>query len=163
MTGRTGCFRKQRGASLVEFAIVAIVFFPLVFGVFDFGRAILYYNMLSNAAREGARVGSILDRQMTAGTETVTEQMICTAVISHSQMPGIPSQTSYSCNTDYGPAPYAVKAIVEQRGQRRPPAGDGTPVIVRASYGFSPVTPLIGVLVGDPLVITASTSMRVED
>lgn len=47
--------RKRRGQALVEFALVAPVFFLLLFGIIEGGRFILYYETLNNATREGAR------------------------------------------------------------------------------------------------------------
>jgi Flp pilus assembly protein TadG len=52
---------EQRAASMVEFAIVAPLLFLIVFGIIDFGRAFFLYNNLTNAARDGARVGAVLD------------------------------------------------------------------------------------------------------
>jgi len=46
---------KERGASLVEFAIAATVFLTVVFAVVEFGRALWVHNALSDAARRGAR------------------------------------------------------------------------------------------------------------
>jgi hypothetical protein len=48
--------RSQRGASLVEFAIVfAFVLVPLLFGLWEFGRIFDAWLVTTNAAREGAR------------------------------------------------------------------------------------------------------------
>jgi Flp pilus assembly protein TadG len=47
--------RHERGQALVEFALVGVVFFLLVFGMIDVGRAVWNYNTLSQATREGAR------------------------------------------------------------------------------------------------------------
>jgi hypothetical protein len=49
------CRRNRQGAAAVEFAIVAPVFFLLVFGMIEFGRALMVQQILTNAAREGAR------------------------------------------------------------------------------------------------------------
>jgi Flp pilus assembly protein TadG len=46
---------RERGASLVEFAIVLPIFLVLIGGMVDFGRAFFTEVMLTNAAREGAR------------------------------------------------------------------------------------------------------------
>jgi hypothetical protein len=43
------------GQALVEFALVAPVFFLLLFGIIEGGRFIFYYETLNNATREGAR------------------------------------------------------------------------------------------------------------
>lgn len=53
---RTG---ERSGQSIVEFAVVSVAFFMLVFGTIDFGRAVYMYSELSNAVREGARYGKI--------------------------------------------------------------------------------------------------------
>ena len=44
---------------MVEFALVAPVFFLLLFAVIEGGRFILYYETLANATREGARYGIV--------------------------------------------------------------------------------------------------------
>lgn len=53
---RTG---ERSGQAIVEFAVVSVAFFMLVFGTIDFGRAVYMYSELSNAVREGARYGKI--------------------------------------------------------------------------------------------------------
>lgn len=50
---------KERGQSLVEFAFIIPVLMLILLGVFDFGRAFYAYNAISNAAREGARYGTV--------------------------------------------------------------------------------------------------------
>lgn len=47
--------RRQLGATLVETAVVILLFFTLVFAVIEFGRAYNIYHAITNAAREGAR------------------------------------------------------------------------------------------------------------
>jgi len=47
--------RWDRGQALVEFSLVAPVFFLLVLGIIEGGRFILLYQTLGNATREGAR------------------------------------------------------------------------------------------------------------
>jgi Flp pilus assembly protein TadG len=54
------CRRIRRGAAVVEFAVVAPVFFLMIIGMIEFGRAIMVEQILTNAAREGARV-AVLD------------------------------------------------------------------------------------------------------
>ncbi|MGH2597448.1 MAG: TadE/TadG family type IV pilus assembly protein [Actinomycetota bacterium] len=51
--------REERGAAAVEFAIVASLFFMLVFGIIDFGFAFHSWNNAVNAAREGARTAAV--------------------------------------------------------------------------------------------------------
>lgn len=59
MSPRRTTTRDQRGAAAVEFALVLLPFFLLVFGAVDFGWAINRDVLINNAAREGAREGSL--------------------------------------------------------------------------------------------------------
>jgi Flp pilus assembly protein TadG len=52
---------RQRGQSLVEFALSSVLLLLLVGGLVDIGRAIYISEALSNAAREGARHGVWFD------------------------------------------------------------------------------------------------------
>ncbi|HEY7029710.1 MAG TPA: TadE/TadG family type IV pilus assembly protein [Thermomicrobiales bacterium] len=60
---RFSVLRSRREASsgqaIVEFAIVSVAFFMMVFGTIDFGRAVYMYSQLHNAVREGARYGKM--------------------------------------------------------------------------------------------------------
>jgi Flp pilus assembly protein TadG len=51
--------RRERGQSLVEAAVILPILLLLVAAVVDFGRAFDTYIVLTNAAREGARFGSL--------------------------------------------------------------------------------------------------------
>lgn len=51
--------RKQRGISVVEFAIVAAVLFILIFAVIEVGRAFFVAATLDEAARRGARMAAV--------------------------------------------------------------------------------------------------------
>lgn len=46
---------RTRGQALAEFALVAPIFFLVLFSIIDFGRYVYYVQILNNAAREGAR------------------------------------------------------------------------------------------------------------
>lgn len=53
---------RGRGQSLVEFALVFPLMMLLVFALLDIGRLVFASNSLSEAAREGARWGSVQAR-----------------------------------------------------------------------------------------------------
>jgi Flp pilus assembly protein TadG len=53
---RTARLRDARGAELVEFALVLPLLLMVVLGIIDFGLLFQRYEVLTNAAREGARV-----------------------------------------------------------------------------------------------------------
>jgi hypothetical protein len=50
---------RQRGAAMVEFAIIGLLFFVLLFGIIEIGRAFFVYNTLQEATRRGARVAAV--------------------------------------------------------------------------------------------------------
>jgi Flp pilus assembly protein TadG len=45
----------EKGATIVEFVMIAVLLFMLLFGIMDFGRAIYTYLFVGYAAREGTR------------------------------------------------------------------------------------------------------------
>lgn len=46
---------RRRGAAVVEAALVLPIFFMVVLGIVEFGRAFMISQMLQNSAREGCR------------------------------------------------------------------------------------------------------------
>jgi Flp pilus assembly protein TadG len=50
---------SQSGAELVEFALVLPVFLLVTAGIVDFGFVFQQYNVVTNAAREGARLAVV--------------------------------------------------------------------------------------------------------
>ena len=53
--------RPQRGAAMVEFALIASIFLMLALGVMEFGRWMFTLNAASEATRWGARLAAICD------------------------------------------------------------------------------------------------------
>jgi hypothetical protein len=51
--------RRQRGQGLTEFALVIPIFALLLFGVIELGRFVYTDSVLSQAAREGARLAAV--------------------------------------------------------------------------------------------------------
>lgn len=49
----------RRGAALVEMAIVLPIFVTLLLGMIEFGRALMVGQLVTNAAREGARAAIV--------------------------------------------------------------------------------------------------------
>jgi Flp pilus assembly protein TadG len=49
----------QRGATMVEFGLIASAFFMLIFGVIQMALAVFAYNSLCDAAREAARYAMV--------------------------------------------------------------------------------------------------------
>jgi Flp pilus assembly protein TadG len=53
---RTGRFRSARGAELVEFALILPLLLFVMLGLVDFGFMFQRFEVVTNAAREGARI-----------------------------------------------------------------------------------------------------------
>ena len=55
-------FSKDRdGQSIIEFAVLLPILLMVIFGITEFGRAILVKNVLHTASREGARLAVVSD------------------------------------------------------------------------------------------------------
>jgi Flp pilus assembly protein TadG len=61
--------------AVVEFALVAPIFILLVLGMIEVGRMIMVQQVLTNAAREGARVGVLKSSGETEVRDRVNEYM----------------------------------------------------------------------------------------
>jgi Flp pilus assembly protein TadG len=57
ISGRSG--KEEGGQALVEFALVAPIFLLVLFAIVDFGMAFNGWITVTNAAREGARLGTV--------------------------------------------------------------------------------------------------------
>lgn len=64
----------------MEFAVVAPVFVLLVFGMIEFGRMVMVQQMLTNAAREGARLG-VIEGNTSSDVETRVDNYLAAANI----------------------------------------------------------------------------------
>ncbi len=119
---------------MVEFALTALVFFTIIFGIIDLGRAVFEYNLLSSSAREGARMAiihSYSDADVTARVVDSSSGFISSGDVAISG--------SRTCNSDPCPT-----------------------VTVTVRHTFTPVTPLIGTIIGGSITMTASSTMVVE-
>lgn len=94
---------RERGASLVEFAIVLPLFLVLIGGMVDFGRAFYTEVMLTNAAREGARSA------MYSGTAANTSARAIAAAGNDSTLT---VTVTNPCPASPGPTPSSVNVTV---------------------------------------------------
>lgn len=102
---------RESAQALVEFALVIPMLVLILMGVFDLGRGIYAYNVVSNAAREGARYGSTYPTD-TAGIQSRARAN--TVALDPAQIT-VTSQCSPDCEV-------------------------GSTVVVAVSYTFYPVT-----------------------
>jgi Flp pilus assembly protein TadG len=134
--------RKYRqGTAVAEFAVVAPVFILLVFGMIEFGRAVMVQQVLVNASREGARQ-AVLDGTTVSEVDSRIQFYLNSANING-------ADTTYSVNGTTVSDPTAA-------------AGFGDAVTVTISVPFDNVSylPVPQYIGGTNL--TASSVMRRE-
>lgn len=68
--------RTQRGGAAVEFALVAIAFFTLVFGIIELARAMYICNTLQEVTRQAAALAANTDFSNAAALQRVRERAI---------------------------------------------------------------------------------------
>jgi len=129
------CRKRRRGAAAVEFAVVAPVFFLLVFGMIEFGRMVMVQQVITNGSREGARI-AVLDGATTAE--------VTAAVTGYLQSAGIAGG-----NVTVSPDPPSS-------------AGYGEPVTVTVSVPFDQVSWLPSPIFLGGSTMTATSVMRRE-
>ncbi|OGO60464.1 MAG: hypothetical protein A2032_01530 [Chloroflexi bacterium RBG_19FT_COMBO_49_13] len=86
-------FHHQVGQTLVEFALVLPLFVLIIAGIFDLGRAFYASITITNAAREGARYGTL---------NPDYSQGMCNAALVEADLSGVVlsySNVDISCNT----------------------------------------------------------------
>jgi Flp pilus assembly protein TadG len=133
--------RSERGAELIEMALVTPILLLLVMGIVDFGFLFQRYVVLTNAAVEGARVASM------PGYTTADAQARVQAYAASGGVPGVVN---------------AVAASVALPG-----AGGGTwpgvQVTVTHVYNLqyiAPIVTLVGGTSAASVTLTAQSTMR---
>jgi len=152
---------EDRGAALVEFAIIAIALVTLVFGTIDLGRAYITWTSVKNAAREGAAFAERNPLAQKNGADCPN-----------------PNNIEYRAQTERGSrdTSYVVTVTAtDPGGTPRPavPGGcqlpsdsqaivPGDHVTVRVEKSFSPISPLVAVITGGDFTISASQTVVVQ-
>lgn len=126
---------RERGQTLVEFALILPVFILVLMGIFDLGRAVYAFNTISNASREAVRL-AIVDQNPAA---------VEAKAIGHAVALGIgPADVDLSFrkpnSTELCVSPVALACEVE--------------VVVR--YQYTAATPVIGNIVGTINMVSTS-------
>ena len=136
-------FRNQRGAALIETAITIPLVLLVSVAIFEFGRAYQTWQVLTNAAREGARVAVL---------EAYTDTQVTDIVRNYLTGGRLPNAASASIQLD-----------------RNVPFGTTTASRVTVNYPFQfmvlgPVARLVQSTstMGAPLTMQSSALMRNE-
>lgn len=140
----------DEGAVLIEFALVIGLFFLLVFGMVDFGLAINTKTQMTNAGREGARLGTVnLDA---VSIETKVRE------VAGGLDPAILVVTVTCENPDDTPCDGPGFPLGDLGNAE---AGDS--VVVTLDYQYNLITPLPGFIDSDNKIdLQSVTEMRVE-
>ena len=129
---------------MVEFALVSIPLFLLVFGIVDFGRALNYYNNLTQLAGQGVRAAAVDRNPDGTGPPTATS---------------IQSQlaTKYTSSAELRAASNHIIVCFTTV-----PSNVGDPITVKTSYAFHFI-PFIGNTAGFlTLRLVATSTHRAE-
>jgi Flp pilus assembly protein TadG len=156
---RKGLLRRHSGQSMVEFAVLAPIFFLLLLGTIDLGRAVYIYNTISDAAREGTRAAIPFDTPLPnnaaviaavqsklGGGFTLQVDTLCAGLPAGGSCPTVPTEP----NTGY--IWYSPGVGTPGRGQ----------VTVKISYLFQPWVPVVRDASGNGVVISAQSTMVTE-
>jgi len=84
--------QPEDGVALVEFAMVLPLLLVLAFGIIDFGRAFQTWITLTNAAREGARLGTVSQDAQAVRQRCESTAGVSGVSCSVSGLPGITGQ-----------------------------------------------------------------------
>ncbi len=148
--------RRRRGQALVEFSLVAPIFFFLIFAIIDFGRYVYYVQVLNNAAREGARYaivhgGLSLDPTGPPSADA-TGDKVKTVVKKH--LVGVIGQsTALSIDVCWKP----------KNGVGDPCSGDnsrGSPVEVTLDYQFRSAIPIVPI---PPMTVQGASTLVINN
>lgn len=167
---RRGVGRRSLGQGLVEFALVIPVFLLILFGLIDMGRFVFLNSVLSQAAREAARVGAVEASWVGSGDAACNSAggPVCPANVSAlrtdmtsganrmmTPFASIPAANlNTSCDATTGPAgAWTTQTCVTRTA--------GSIVSVRVQVSFTPITPIVGQIVGT-IQTSASASMIVN-
>lgn len=117
--------RSERGAALVEFALVVPLLMMMMCATIDFGLAVYTLNNLTAAAREGGRYGAVLDKTVwnnPAGAQDSVQTRV----------------QNYIKGMQNGLTPAQVKALISVSKD----ATTGIITVQITGYPYQPVTPL---------------------
>ncbi|HEY0380256.1 MAG TPA: TadE/TadG family type IV pilus assembly protein [Pyrinomonadaceae bacterium] len=127
----------ERGATLVEFAIGAVVFLTAMFAVIEFGRALWTHNALADAARRGARYAV----NHPAGDEAAVRNVVVFGDPAGGAKPLVDNLTVANVQVQY--SSYGL--------------GAGTVSVSITGYQFQLVVPIIGTTINMPNYNTTLT------
>lgn len=79
---------RQQGAAVIEFALILTLLISMMAGIFEFGRAFWYYDALTKATRDGARLMSVSAKATIASVAVGTAQTLVANAVTAAGVPG---------------------------------------------------------------------------
>ncbi len=158
-----GVKNRRRGQAMVEFALVAPLFFILLFAIIEGGRFVFYYEMLNSATRDGARYAIIHGSNAADGCPSgpmppgggpscdLTGEKVKAAVRKAAM--GLAGAGDFASLDVYWCPVNAAKPCDPSLSNAR-----GNPVTVRAAYTYSPVMPML-----PPITIGSESSLVINN
>lgn len=148
--------RSECGSTLLEFALVFILFMTMLLGIAGFGHALYAYHFVSNAAREATRWAAVNGSTCASDSSCVAPatQADVTNYIQNITPPGITwsNVTVTACGTsDKAKCPDSVPT-----GCATTANAPGCTVGVQISYQFNFIFPLLPT---NPLTLSSSSEM----
>ena len=143
--------KSQRGAELIEFALVFPLLLLVLLGIVDFGILFQRYEVLTNATREGARI-AILPGYVEADVQGRVCQYLTSGGVPTTGCPAAPTN----------PTVTMVEWDIPVTGK---PAVKGRKVTVAYAHNFMFIGPIIRILGGtwtNAKTITTEAIMRKE-
>jgi Flp pilus assembly protein TadG len=102
----------RRGATAVEVAVVALPFFMLVLGIFEFGRACMVVELLTEAARRGCRAGIIENTSSASIKSAATDYLTSVGINGETAGVSVNDQPVDSVDAQSFPAYSEITVIV---------------------------------------------------
>jgi hypothetical protein len=144
---------RSRGQGLVEFALVLPLLLLVFAAAADFGRAFYAYVAIENAVKEGAVYGARNPLCATPTTACIDPNNVQWRVRNETRVVnqnGTPLNPSIECQDTAG---------VPHADLRDCQAGDR--YVVRLSYQFNMITPIIGAILGNSITISSQSTATV--
>lgn len=125
--------KDKRGQALVELALVLPLLILIIIGMMEFGRIFHSYLLITNAAREGARLGVVGETD--SEIRTRVKDMAVSLDLTDSQISITPEES--------------LRAR-------------GVPLTVKVEYEMDLITPVLDIIIPSPFLLSAKSTMRME-
>lgn len=156
LTGRPLRAREDGGQSLVEFVLVLPVLLVLVFGIIEFANAWRTSQIVTNAAREGARMAVLPQND---GVEGITTRV--KSYLHNSSLDSAEAVVDVDCDSN-------GDGTFDQQDQECSSSGGAQRINVQYDFTFSFLGPMINFMSGSggdqfgTITLDATTIMRNE-